>query len=111
MLKKRATNKVAVQIRPEQWLKDEIARLAKKEGVSQNTWILNQLWRAVQEERSLPIPPQAVARIPTPADLLMGHALGQPPLEPCGVPAPCAREGVFQIGEFSFCETCRIRVE
>jgi hypothetical protein len=95
-----------VYVRVPGWLKNQIAREAKRKHRSINQWASNILMQAILEGKGLPdpVPP------PTPEEIVEGYVTKTPPLEPCGVPAPCKRTGEVEVDGFSYCDPCGIRL-
>lgn len=88
------------------WLKNEIAKAAKKEKLSVNRFVANHLLEIIQSQKGL----QAPVPIPSPQEELEAALTGLPLLQPCGEITPCPRTGEFDVDSFVYCETCRIRI-
>ncbi len=104
---------VQLTVRMPGWLKNRIAEVSKSRNLTMNAWAALVLYRSAESGLGYPDPPPAQAAPPTAANLIEGHLLGEPRIEPCGKAAPCERweAGTRRVVDAEFCNECGIRVE
>lgn len=109
----RATGETAyLQVRLPGWLKNEIIDRCEADGISLNAWLVEALQTGIRTDLQLPPPPQAVAPLPTTADMIRQWATGERVLTPCGqeLCAALDDEGRWSHDGMGFCRECGIRV-
>jgi len=101
-----------VYVRVPGWLHNLIVRVAEGRGLSVNGWAAVVLKVAAERDAGLPAPPVARAAVPSRGDVVVGFLLGRTVLEPCGRVSPCERAsvGTHRVGDFEYCNYCRIRI-
>lgn len=93
-------------------LKGEIAKWAKRSGMSQNAWAANVLRLAVRGEYGMPDPPPAVAPLATPAEALRAYLAEETILTPCGERTACpgTESDPEMLHGIPWCRACGIRL-
>ena len=88
--------------------KNEIVRYAESIGVSVNELVTYAALAFVRNERGIPEPGPAQFKLATLDETLAGYIRGEQVLTPCGKTS-CDMV-LEEIGQFSFCKTCNVRV-
>jgi hypothetical protein len=88
--------------------KNEIVRYAESIGVSVNELVTYAALAFVRNERGIPEPGPSQFKIPTFEETLVGYIRGEQVLTPCGKTS-CDMV-LEEVGQFSFCKTCNVRV-
>lgn len=102
----------SLQLRLPGWLKNDLLRLAAREGIGLAAYCTVILKEAAEQRHGLPPAPPARAPLPTTADQIRAWATGETLLTPCGQVGNCpGLDGdTFDLGGVTFCRSCRIRL-
>jgi hypothetical protein len=103
-----------VYVRVPGWLKNLISEAAESRKTSVNNWCANILKSAAETGTGLPEPPKSHGPVPSAQDVVRDYLSGEKGklLEPCGKQAPCERRaaGTHRVGDFEYCNHCRVRI-
>lgn len=103
---------VGLHIHMPSWVKELVVAAAEEEGMSMSQYCAHVLAVRARDTIGIPIPPAAVAPLPTVSDVLRTYVEGSKMIGPCGDAWPCEyrEEGSKFIGDAEFCGECNIRV-